>query len=71
MQVHTDVPALAVPALTLAPFFQRPRCPQCAEAMFAATATSYFGGGHIRHSWSCEACGHEFETAVEMPERLR
>jgi hypothetical protein len=39
--------------------------------MFAATATSYFGDGRIRHSWSCEACRHEFETAIEMPEHLR
>jgi hypothetical protein len=39
--------------------------------MFAATATEYFGQGRIRHSWSCEACQHEFQTAVVMPSRLQ
>lgn len=68
MLVQTDIPA---PALALTPFFPRPLCPRCGEAMFAAIATSYFGDGRIRHSWSCDACQHEFETAVEVPERLR
>jgi hypothetical protein len=70
MHVQTDVPAFDS-TLAPAPFFQRPLCPQCGEAMFAATATSYFGGGRIRHSWSCEICRYEFETAIEMPEHLR
>jgi hypothetical protein len=39
--------------------------------MFAATATEYFGRGFIRHSWSCEVCQHEFQTAVELPPHLQ
>jgi hypothetical protein len=23
--------------------------------------------GHIRHAWSCSACGNGFETAVRLP----
>lgn len=52
-------------------FFQRPACPRCGDTMFAATATEYFGAGRIRHSWSCEACQHEFQTAVELPSHLQ
>jgi transposase-like protein len=53
------------------PFFQRPFCPHCGEATFAATATEYAGKGRIRNSWSCESCRHEFQTDVEMPSHLR
>lgn len=66
MRLQTDVPALA-----LMPFFQRPFCPHCGEATFAATATEYAGRGRIRNSWSCESCRHEFQTDVEMPSHLR
>jgi transposase-like protein len=69
MDLHTDVPA-GRNGLALVAFFQRPACPSCGEAMFAATGTEYFGGGHIRNSWSCDICQHEFQTAVEMPSHL-
>jgi len=66
MRLLTDVPASHA-SLTLLPFSQRPACPCCGDALFAATATEYFGNGRIRYSWSCEICQHEFQTAVEMP----
>lgn len=70
MQLQSAVPATAS-GLALFPFFQRPSCPRCGDTMFAATATAYVGEGRIRHSWSCEACRHEFQTAVEMPSHLQ
>jgi hypothetical protein len=70
MQLQTDAPASRY-GLALYPFFQRPACPCCGDTMFAATATEYFGQGLIRHSWSCEICLHEFQTAVELPSHLQ
>jgi ribosomal protein S27AE len=70
MPLQTDVPA-SRSGLALFPFFQRPACPRCGDTMFAATATEYFGQGRIHHSWSCEICQHEFQTAVEMPSNLQ
>jgi len=70
MRLHTDVPSSRA-SLALLPFSQRPTCPRCGDIMFAATATEYFGQGRIRHSWSCESCQHEFQTAVEMPSHLQ
>jgi ribosomal protein S27AE len=70
MQLHVDAPA-GSSRLAVMPFFQRPACPRCGDTMFAATATEYFGRGFIRHSWSCEVCQHEFQTAVELPPHLQ
>lgn len=70
MQLHFDSPA-GSSRLAVIPFFQRPACPRCGDTMFAATATEYFGRGLIRHSWSCEICQHEFQTAVELPSHLQ
>jgi ribosomal protein L37AE/L43A len=35
-------------------------CPQCSAWLLAPEC--------VRHSWSCDACGHGFETAVFFPE---
>jgi ribosomal protein S27AE len=70
MRLQSDAPA-SRSGLARFPFFQRPACPRCGDTMFAATATEYFGQGRIRHSWSCEACRHEFQTAVVVPSRLQ
>ncbi len=67
--LQTDVPSPRS-SLALLPFFQRPTCPSCGDTLFAATATEYFGEGLMHHSWSCEICQHEFQTAVEMPAHL-
>lgn len=48
-------------------YFGRPRCPQCGDMVFAPTATEFAGEGRIQHHWSCEMCGQEFGTAVEVP----
>ena len=39
-------------------------CPQCSEALLAPEWSEYVTDRCVRHSWSCEACGYQFETAV-------
>jgi uncharacterized protein (DUF983 family) len=43
-------------------------CPQCSEWQLAPTRSEYLNEGYVRHAWSCEACGHKFETAVFFSE---
>ena len=39
-------------------------CPQCSECQLAPDRSEHLDGGYVRHAWSCEACGYEFETTV-------
>ena len=39
-------------------------CPQCGEWQLAPTRSECVNECHVRHAWSCEACGCEFETVV-------
>lgn len=47
--------------------FRRPSCPVCGDSLFAATATEFNAQGRIVHTWTCESCAHEFQTAVDIP----
>ncbi len=38
-------------------------CIQCREVLISPNCSEYITESHIRHSWSCEACGSEFETS--------
>jgi len=49
------------------PAFQKPMCPQCGEAPFAAAETEFHGQGWILNTWSCESCEHQFRTVVSLP----
>lgn len=42
----------------------RPACPRCGEPLLAAAASELVDCGQIRHSWSCDACGHDFMTVI-------
>jgi len=42
-------------------------CPQCGEWLLAPTWSEYLDERCVRHTWSCEACGYEFETSVFFP----
>jgi C4-type Zn-finger protein len=42
-------------------------CPQCSGWLLAPTWSEYLNDRCVRHTWSCEACGYEFETAVVFP----
>ena len=39
-------------------------CPQCGGWLLAPTRSEHLNERHVRHTWWCEACGCEFETAV-------
>ena len=43
-----------------------PHCPECRDLIFAPAASEYVNARHVRHMWSCEACGHEFTTSVRL-----
>jgi rubredoxin len=39
-------------------------CPQCQAWLLAPDWSEYLNERCVRHAWSCDACGYEFETAV-------
>jgi rubredoxin len=39
-------------------------CPQCRAWLLAPNWSEHLSERCVRHMWSCEACGYEFETAV-------
>jgi hypothetical protein len=47
--------------------FALPYCPRCNDFVFAPMASEFVSKSHVRHQWSCEACGHEFSTSVQLP----
>ena len=42
-------------------------CAQCGETLFAPEWSEYLDDRRIRHLWSCDACGYEFESEVCYP----
>jgi ribosomal protein L37AE/L43A len=42
-------------------------CPQCGAHLLAPDWSEHVSERCIRHTWSCEACAYEFETAVYFP----
>jgi DNA-directed RNA polymerase subunit RPC12/RpoP len=38
-------------------------CAQCNHRLIAPNWSEYVSERHVRHSWSCESCGHQFETS--------
>ena len=43
-----------------------PVCPSCGDRLMAAQAAALVAGHHIRNCWSCDRCGHDFVTAVQL-----
>ena len=41
-------------------------CINCSDTLIAATSSKYVSERSIRNSWSCDACGFEFETAASI-----
>jgi uncharacterized protein with PIN domain len=39
-------------------------CPQCNERLLAPNWSEYLNERCVRHTWSCDGCGYEFETSV-------
>ena len=44
--------------------YDRNKCPQCNEWLLAPDWSEYRNERCVRHTWSCDACGYEFETSV-------
>jgi hypothetical protein len=42
--------------------YRRPRCARCGDTPIAALWSEHVTDRCVRHLWSCEACGYEFET---------
>jgi ribosomal protein L37AE/L43A len=44
------------------------QCAQCGDPLVAPEWSEHVNERCVRHLWSCEACGYEFETAVYLEE---
>ena len=38
-------------------------CIRCNDNLIAPDWSTYVSEYHVSHSWSCERCGHQFETS--------
>jgi hypothetical protein len=41
-------------------------CIRCNDSLIAPNWSEYVSERHVRHSWSCESCGHQFETSDRL-----
>lgn len=62
MSAHTETAAGSRLAT-----YSKNMCPQCSEALLAPNWSEYLSELRVRHTWSCEACGYDFETTVFFP----
>jgi predicted RNA-binding Zn-ribbon protein involved in translation (DUF1610 family) len=44
----------------------RPNCPQCGNTLFVAEESLFDANGRIDHAWSCDDCGNEFVTSIQL-----
>ena len=47
--------------------YSKNNCPQCSEALLAPDWSEYVSERCVRHTWSCQDCGYQFETTVVFP----
>ena len=47
--------------------YEKNTCPQCGGWLLAPDWSEHLNERCVRHTWSCEACGYEFETMVFFP----
>jgi len=45
-------------------------CAQCGDTLVAPEWSEHVNERCVRHLWSCEACGYEFETSIYLRPRL-
>ena len=43
------------------------RCAQCGATLIAPDWSVYQSEHRVRHTWSCETCGYQFESTVYFP----
>ena len=63
MTLHAETAAQTRAERRLATYSKN-NCPQCGEWLLAPDWSEYFSERCVRHTWSCQACSYEFETAV-------
>jgi hypothetical protein len=60
MTLHTETSAERMHLVGL----NKNACPQCCRLLLAPEWSEYLSERCVRHAWSCDACGYEFETSV-------
>jgi RNase P subunit RPR2 len=46
--------------------FGRSFCPKCKDMLLAPMMSEYINEALVRHLWSCDECGHEFQASVRL-----
>ena len=41
-------------------------CIRCSDTLIAPDESQYISERHINYSWSCDSCGHRFETSHHL-----
>jgi len=41
-------------------------CVRCNDSLIAPDRSKYVSEWQISHSWSCQSCGHQFETSHHL-----
>jgi hypothetical protein len=41
-------------------------CIRCNDRLIAPNWSEYVSKHHVRHSWSCDSCGYQFETSDRL-----
>jgi len=60
MRLRTDFPVAATRARIFG------HCAQCGATLAAPEWTEQISERRVRHLWSCDACGYEFETSIYL-----
>jgi hypothetical protein len=60
MRPRTDFPIEAMRPRAVA------HCAQCGATLLTPDWTEHLNNRCVRHLWSCEACGYEFETSIYL-----
>jgi ribosomal protein L37AE/L43A len=42
-------------------------CAQCGATIIAPEWSEHLSERRVRHTWSCETCGYQFESTVYFP----
>ena len=62
MTLHAELPSSALQAQ----FYRTSSCAQCGRKLLAPESIEPVSDRIIRYLWSCEVCGHQFETSVHL-----
>jgi transcription elongation factor Elf1 len=59
-------PQLGPLAFEFRRYLERPSCPRCGDTLLAPESSTLVAHGHIQHTWCCDVCGYDFETAIRL-----